>query len=114
MAEMILKLPLPWIMILVVQSLAAGFWLSNLSSRVGVLETNGPPNVNVMSGQLAVIGGKLSNMELTLPQVSVNTNRLTKLETELDTIRREIDRYETDTSSYIRGSFRQHPYRGGD
>jgi len=105
------KLPVPWVVFLVAEALAAGFWLSNLSSRVVTLETVGSPSAVGAVNQLAVIGGKLSNIELTLPQVALNANRLTKLEAELETLRRDLDRLEEGRSqtfgepNYLRGEF---------
>lgn len=104
------KLPVAWVVFLICEALAAGFWLSNLSSRLVTLENIGSPSAVIATNQLAVIGGKLSTIELMLPQISANANRLTKLETEFDSLRREMDRLETLFSSpqgpsYLRGEF---------
>jgi hypothetical protein len=112
------KLPVPWVVFLITEALAAGFWLSNLNSRVDTLESSGSPNAVLAINQLAVIGGKLSNMELTIPQIAVNTNRLTKLETEVDIVRRELDRLvekgDQYEPAYLRGEFGRTDRSGRD
>jgi len=117
------KLPAPWVAFIVIQSLGIGFWLSNLSSRVVTLENVGSPSAVSANNQLAVVGGKLSNIELTLPQIAMNSNRLTKLETEIDSLRREVERTETRLESlvppyggpsYLRGEFKAKSSSGPD
>lgn len=88
------SVPVVWLGPTLVVLAAAIFWLSNLQSRLDGLERTGSPTATSALEQVTVLNDRVVRLDHDAAQISVNTNRLTTLESEVARLRKELDAVE--------------------
>lgn len=99
-----LAIPLPWALFLLLQAGAGFFWLSKLDSRIYFVETAGSPAAQAAGVVIAAMSNRVGVLEGLSTQIPINSNRLTRLETQVDELQRELGRRQTTKEAGSSGS----------
>ncbi len=83
------SVPLPWVWIAGTVLVGVVAWCVQLQAEVTALVNSGSPAANTALKELGQLQTRVGILETIPSQVSINTNRLTKLETEMEILKRE-------------------------
>jgi hypothetical protein len=84
-----ITIPLPLVIGIGMGVLPLIIWLVNLESRIEYLTQSGSPTAVEALRVSSSIGQRVSAIEGVINQVSINTNRLTRVEAEIETLQRQ-------------------------
>jgi hypothetical protein len=83
----------------VISLVGAVFWLSSLENRVDDFIKQGSPTAVAALQQTTLLEDRVAVLQNQAAQIGINTNRLTKLESEEAQLRRELDAVEKSAVS---------------
>lgn len=91
------KVPIAWVAFLIIQTGGGFFWAASMQSRLDQIDRGGSVTAVAAAQDVRALSARVTALEMIVAQVPVNTNRLTRIEAQIDSLRAEIDRLERET-----------------
>ncbi len=82
--------PLPWVWVAGTVLVGVVAWCVQLQGQVSSLNQNGSPASVAALQQLASLAIRVDELQRLSPQITLNGNRITRLETQLEIMQKEL------------------------
>lgn len=85
-------IPIPWVAFILLQTIGGTFWAANLQSSINTFNATGGPVAVMAEQDIRALEVRVLQIEAQGTQIPVNSNRLSRLETQVARMQQELDR----------------------